>query len=92
MRLGEIEGVFTLPEPIPDKMLFISAGSGITPIISMLRSLDSRDEMGDVVVIHSARTREQVMFLPALEDLAGRHDGMRLDLRLTSEQGRLTPG
>ena len=63
MRLGEIEGVFTLPDPLPAKMLFISAGSGITPIISMLRSLDHRDEVGDVVVIHSARTREQVMFL-----------------------------
>jgi len=55
-------------------MLFISAGSGITPIISMLRSLDHRDELGDVVVIHSARTREQVMFLSVLEDLDRRRD------------------
>ena len=51
VRLGEIEGVFTLPEPLPAKMLFISAGSGITPIMSMLRSLDHRGELGDVVVI-----------------------------------------
>jgi ferredoxin-NADP reductase len=73
-------------------MLFISAGSGITPIMSMLRSLDHCDQMSDVLVIHSARTREQVMFLPVLEDLDDRHDGMRLDLRLTSERGRLSPG
>ncbi|MCV7077463.1 ferredoxin reductase, partial [Mycobacterium szulgai] len=70
------------------KMLFISAGSGITPIISMLRSLDHRDGLGpqgcDVMVIHSARTRDQVMFLSVLEDLERRHDRMRLDLRLTS--------
>lgn len=92
VRLGEIEGVFTLPEPLPAKMLFISAGSGITPIMSMLRSLDRRDEMSDVLVIHSARTREQVMFLEVLEDLDNRHDGMRLDLRLTSDRGRLKPG
>jgi stearoyl-CoA 9-desaturase NADPH oxidoreductase len=91
VRLGEIEGVFTLPEPLPSKMLFISAGSGITPIMSMLRSLDHSDEMGDVLVIHSARTREQVIFLSVLEDLDDRHDGMRLDLRLTSERGRLEP-
>ena len=45
VRLGEIEGVFTLPETLPDKMLFISAGSGITPIVSMLRSLDHRGEL-----------------------------------------------
>ena len=91
VRLGEIEGVFTLPEPAPPKLLFISAGSGITPIISMLRSLDRRGELGDAVVIHSARTREQVMFLPVLEDLDGRHEPMRLELRLTSERGRFEP-
>jgi|ERR1700744_564853 len=91
VRLSEIEGVFTLPTPPPSKSLFISAGSGITPIISMLRSLDHGNAVEDVVVIHSARTREQVMFLEALEDLADRHDSMRLDLRLTSERGRLSP-
>jgi ferredoxin-NADP reductase len=95
VRLGEIEGVFTLPEPLPSKMLFISAGSGITPIMSMLRSLDHCGELGaqgrDVIVIHSARTRDEVMFLSVLEDLDRRHDAMRLDLRLTSERGRLAP-
>jgi len=73
-------------------MLFISAGSGITPIISMLRSIDHGDDFGDVVVIHSARTREQVMFLSVLEEFERRHLGMRLDLRLTAERGRLEPG
>lgn len=92
VRLGEIEGVFTLPEPLPAKMLFISAGSGITPIMSMLRSLDHRNEMNDVLVIHSARTREQIMFLSDLEELERRHDRMQLDLRLTSDRGRLKPG
>ncbi|HEY1838693.1 MAG TPA: ferredoxin reductase [Mycobacterium sp.] len=92
VRLGEVEGVFTLPEPLPPKLLFISAGSGITPIMSMLRSLDHRGELGDVVVMHSTRTREQVMFLSVLEDLAHRHQQMRLDLRLTSDRGRLKPG
>lgn len=91
VRLGEIEGVFTLPDPLPAKMLFISAGSGITPIISMLRSLSHRDALNDVVVLHSDRSREQVMFLSQLEDLERRHDGMRLDVRLTSERGRFTP-
>jgi stearoyl-CoA 9-desaturase NADPH oxidoreductase len=91
VRLGEVEGVFTLPEPLPSKMLFISAGSGITPIMSMLRSLDHHDQLGDVVVIHSARTRDQVMFLSALEDLDRRHERTRLDLRLTSDRGRLEP-
>ncbi|TSD95142.1 ferredoxin reductase [Skermania sp. ID1734] len=90
VRLGEIEGVFTLPEPLPPKSLFISAGSGITPIMSMLRSLDHRGQIDDVVVVHSARTRDEVMFGSVLEDLDGRHPGLRLDLRITSERGRMT--
>src|SRR5918912_4227629 len=52
--LGGVEGDFVLPDPLPDKLLFISAGSGITPIMSMLRSLARRDEMDDVVLLHSA--------------------------------------
>jgi stearoyl-CoA 9-desaturase NADPH oxidoreductase len=91
VRLGEVEGVFILPEPLPAKMLFISAGSGITPIVSMLRSLDRHGDLGDVMVIHSARTREEVMFLSVLEDLAERYEDLRLDLRLTSDRGRMSP-
>ncbi|MBV8966835.1 MAG: iron-sulfur cluster-binding domain-containing protein, partial [Mycobacteriaceae bacterium] len=60
--------------------------------ISMLRSLDHGGELGDVVVIHSARSRDQVMFLSVLEDLDRRHERMRLDLRLTAERGRMSPG
>ncbi len=43
VRLGGVEGTFTLPDPSPRRLLFISAGSGITPIMSMLRSLARRD-------------------------------------------------
>src|SRR6185437_7006732 len=55
VRLGGIEGTFVLPDPLPAKLLFISAGSGITPIMSMLRHLDQSGELGDAVLLHSAR-------------------------------------
>ena len=89
VRLGEVEGTFTLPKPIPDKMVFISAGSGITPIISMLRSLDHQDRMTDVVVVHSVHTREQLMFAQTLERLESKHPGLRVELRITSDEGRM---
>src|SRR5881398_3355611 len=47
VSLGGVEGDFVLPDPLPEKLLFISAGSGITPIISMLRSLCRQDTLGD---------------------------------------------
>src|SRR6478752_6706424 len=53
VRLGGVEGTFVLPDPPPRQLLLISAGSGITPIMSMLRSLDRDEALEDVVHIHS---------------------------------------
>ncbi len=69
VRLGGVEGSFVLPDPVPDKLLFISAGSGVTPIMSMLRSLDRRDALDDVVHLHSDRSEEWVIFGDQLREL-----------------------
>ncbi len=86
-----MEGDFTLPDPRPDKLLFISAGSGITPIMSMLRALEQEGGMNDVVLVHSAHSKDDVIFGDFLEELDGRSDGFRLHLQITSEMGRLEP-
>src|SRR3954451_854993 len=91
VRLGGVEGHFPLPDPRPDKLLFISAGSGITPIMSMLRALEQEDELDDAVLVHSARTDDDVIFGPRLKDLDERRDGFRLHLQLTNEMGRMKP-
>jgi stearoyl-CoA 9-desaturase NADPH oxidoreductase len=91
VRLGGVEGTFVLPEPLPQKLLFISAGSGITPIMSMLNSLHRREAIADVVHIHSARTAEGVIFGERLRQLEAAHAGFDLRLRLTAEQGRIAP-
>jgi ferredoxin-NADP reductase len=91
VRLGGVEGTFMLPEPLPRQLLFISAGSGITPIMSMLRSLDDRDELRDVVHVHCARHDDSVIFARELRELAQRHPGYRLQLWLSGERGRLNP-
>jgi len=92
VRLGGVEGGFVLPDPLPEKLLFISAGSGITPIMSMLRHLDHRDELDDAVHIHSARTDRGVIFGERLCSLQARREGYALKLRLTGVEGRLAPG
>ena len=91
VRLGGVEGTFTLPDPLPEKLLFISAGSGITPIMSMLRDLDRRGELSDVVHLHSARDRADVIFGEPLRAIAARHDGFRLHEQLTGSMGRMGP-
>src|SRR4051794_40169085 len=88
VSLGGVEGDFVLPDPLPEKMLFISAGSGITPIMSMLRQLRHDDALDDVFVIHSARAAEDVIFGPELRELADKFDGFRLHEQHTKKMGR----
>jgi stearoyl-CoA 9-desaturase NADPH oxidoreductase len=91
VRLGGVEGTFVLPDPLPRRLLFVSAGSGITPIMSMLRSLAARGGMEDVVHLHCARTTDAVIFAREMHALSGSQPGYRLLVRATGEQGRVTP-
>lgn len=93
VRLGGVEGAFTLPDPLPRRLLFLSAGSGITPIASMLRSLNTaRGGLEDAVHVHSTRTPEQFVFARELRELAHSRPGYRLHEWISAEHGRVTPG
>jgi ferredoxin-NADP reductase len=91
VSLGGVEGEFLLPDRLPEKLLFISAGSGITPIMSMLRHLDQSDELGDVVLLHSARRSDEVIFGAELREMAQRHERFVLHEQLTGDKGRMGP-
>jgi len=91
VRLGGVEGTFVLPDPPPAKILFVSAGSGITPIMSMLRSLHHGEACVDVVHVHSSRDREGVIFANLLNEIERAEEGYDLRLRITGEQGRVAP-
>ncbi|MBF4477913.1 Ferredoxin-NADP reductase [Rhodococcus rhodochrous J3] len=93
VRLAAPKGDFVLPDPPPAKILFLTAGSGITPIMSMLRTLDRRAverelDLPDVVHIHSAPTAENVMFRSELEHFDATHDRFRVHVRHTREKGK----
>jgi ferredoxin-NADP reductase len=92
ITLGEVAGEFKLPAEVPEKALFISAGSGITPIMSMIRDLAHRDALSDTVLIHSARHADDVIFGGELRELAGRHEGFELLERHTAKDPRFSPG
>jgi ferredoxin-NADP reductase len=89
VRLAAPQGNFVLPDPAPASVLFLTGGSGITPVMSMLRTLTRRDQIGDIVHIHSAPTESDVMFATELAELARDHDSYRLTVRTTRTQGRL---
>ncbi|MGZ8802809.1 MAG: ferredoxin reductase, partial [Mycobacterium sp.] len=89
VRLAAPQGNFVMPDPAPASVLFLTAGSGITPVMSMLRTLARRGQLGDVTHVHSAPTEADVLFAEELSQLTDRHVGYRLQLRATRTEGRL---
>jgi ferredoxin-NADP reductase len=60
--LSEPAGDFVLPEERPRRILFVSGGSGITPVMSMLRTLHAECFDGEVALIHYARTPDDACY------------------------------
>ncbi|MXG91165.1 ferredoxin reductase [Nocardioides flavescens] len=64
VQLEQAEGEFVLPQPMPAKLLLVTAGSGITPVIGMLRNLFSRrvPPSTDIVLVHVNQSADTAMF------------------------------
>ncbi|TCT45039.1 hybrid-cluster NAD(P)-dependent oxidoreductase [Martelella mediterranea] len=60
-------GDFSYVKHPADKYLFISAGSGITPMMAMTRDLGDRDPDTDIAFIHCARSPNDIIFRWELE-------------------------
>ena len=87
VQLDQAAGEFVLPEQRPDKALFVTAGSGLTPVMGMLRNR-AADDTTDVVLVHSAPTADDVLFASELRTLAA--DGrIRLVEQHTDVDGML---
>ncbi|EFC86125.1 ferredoxin reductase [Parafrankia sp. EUN1f] len=78
LRLGHPSGRFVLPDAPPARLLFVTAGSGITPVMSMLRHLAEGGAMPDVFLAHSARNASEVIFGAELRRMAARFPTMSL--------------
>jgi len=89
IRLAAPQGNFVMPDPPPEAVLFLTAGSGITPVMSMLRTMRRRDTIGDIVHLHSVPTAADVMFADELAALQREKPGYRLTVRTTRSRGRL---
>lgn len=60
--LDGVAGDFVLPAERPDRIVLISGGSGITPVLSMLRTLRAEGHPGDVQFLHYARTQADTLY------------------------------
>src|SRR4051795_2089294 len=85
VQLDQATGEFCLPAELPAKALFVTAGSGITPVMGILRN---HPELTDAVLVHSAPTADDVVFGAELRALAA--DGrIRLAEQHTDTAGML---
>jgi stearoyl-CoA 9-desaturase NADPH oxidoreductase len=79
LQLEQAEGEFVLPQPLPEKLLLVTAGSGITPVIGMMRNLFSRRTPAatDIVLVHVNVNESTAIFR---DELRAHHAAGRITL------------
>jgi glycine betaine catabolism B len=78
-------GKFTCAKDTSPKILFLAAGSGIVPIMSMLRWLADTNARSDVVLLLSFRSLYDIIYCDELHMIAAQHKNISLIITLTQE-------
>jgi ferredoxin-NADP reductase len=78
MQVSQAQGEFHIPLPHPRSILLISGGSGITPVMSMLRTLTERAYIGKVTFLHYAFTEDDVIYRDELAEIEAKYEGVRI--------------
>ena len=87
LPVGLPQGDFYLPDASPIQPLFITAGSGITPAMSMVRSLIAQERLPDTVHIHYAPNEFDVIFGKELRKMDSEEEHYHLHEVHTHEFG-----
>jgi stearoyl-CoA 9-desaturase NADPH oxidoreductase len=89
VRLAPPTGQFVLPDAVEQPLLFVTAGSGVTPIMGMLRALSQRPEpLPDTAHLHIAPSSDAAIFGGDLRALDRRHDRYALHEHHDDRDGR----
>jgi ferredoxin-NADP reductase len=90
--LSAADGDFVLPADRPGRLLTISGGSGITPVMSMLRTLCDEGHSGAVTFVHYAPSRNDVIYRSELRKIAAHYPNVRVAHAYTREAGGALTG
>ena len=92
VQLRAPTGDFSLKSPVPSQLLLLSAGSGITPVMAILRQLEVLALPNIAITfLHICRTESDFIFAKELRALAARWAALRLVVHFSSTQGRFAP-
>jgi stearoyl-CoA 9-desaturase NADPH oxidoreductase len=89
VRLGQAQGSFA-PRDASNKLLLLSAGSGITPMLAQLQQLFAEKKSSDVVLLHTAQSQNDFIFQDELAALAKQWPQFKYYFHATQLQGRLS--
>ncbi len=85
--LTRAQGEFMLPHSRPKRILLISGGSGITPVMAMLRTLCDEGFAGEIAFLNYARSRELALYGAELDQLAESHASLTVARGFTRGSG-----
>jgi stearoyl-CoA 9-desaturase NADPH oxidoreductase len=85
--LGAADGNFMLPTPRPERLALVSGGSGITPVMAMLRTLCDEGHTGELTFVHYGPTRSDWLYERQVRELAGTHPNVSVEYVATREGG-----
>ncbi len=83
---GPIGGHFTWRVADGGPLLLVAGGSGLVPLMAMLRHRTAEASTVDARLLLSAREREAILFRDELERLASAGDGLSISYTLTRAQ------
>ena len=97
VEIGAAFGEMTLAQSHPQRV-FLAAGSGITPLMSMIRVWAMGDHAEAITLVYWARTREELCFVEELHALQQRYSNFNVhyvltqqaDLQASELSGRIT--
>ncbi|NOH95772.1 hybrid-cluster NAD(P)-dependent oxidoreductase [Vibrio sp. 99-70-13A1] len=77
------DGAFFLEDNPTRPLLLLSAGSGITPMLSMLRYLSDHNQVNDVVFYHQCTEEQDIPYKEELDQLSAKHSGLKVMFSLS---------
>jgi ferredoxin-NADP reductase len=86
LELGRPFGDMLLPTPMPEHLLLLAAGSGITPMISQIRTLARNGMPSAVTLMYWEKTNTDFNFAHELRSIALNHPNFEVHLITTREQ------
>jgi ferredoxin-NADP reductase len=87
LHLGQAQGDFVLPARRPERLVLISGGSGVTPVLSMLRTLCDEGHGEEIAFVHYARTAADWLYKPVVDALAAGRPNVSAHYVATREGG-----